>query len=45
MMRRLTQVVAMLFALPAVGMAQGTISTQGFGYPTGGLSTRAAAAR
>jgi hypothetical protein len=43
MMRRLTQVVAML-ALPAVGMAQGTISTQGFGYPTGGLSTRAAAA-
>ena len=43
MTRRLTQVVAML-ALPAVGMAQGTISTQGFGYPTGGLSTRAAAA-
>ena len=43
MMRRLTQVVAML-VLPAVGMAQGTISTQGFGYPTGGLSTRAAAA-
>ena len=43
MMLRLTQVVAML-ALPAVGMAQGTISTQGFGYPTGGLSTRAAAA-
>lgn len=43
MMRRLTQVVAML-ALPAVGMAQGSISTQGFGYPTGGLSTRAAAA-
>jgi hypothetical protein len=43
MMRRLTPVVAML-ALPVVGMAQGTISTQGFGYPTGGLSTRAAAA-
>lgn len=43
MMRRLTQVVAML-ALPVVGMAQGSISTQGFGYPTGGLSTRAAAA-
>ena len=43
MMRRLTQVVAML-ALPAAGMAQGSISTQGFGYPTGGLSTRAAAA-
>jgi hypothetical protein len=43
MMRRLTQVVAML-ALPAVGIAQGSISTQGFGYPTGGLSTRAAAA-
>ena len=44
MMHRLTQVVAMLLALPAVGVAQGTISTQGFGYPTGGLSTRAAAA-
>jgi hypothetical protein len=29
---------------PSVMVAQGTISTQGFGYPTGGLSTRAAAA-
>ena len=28
---------------PSIAMAQGTISTQGFGYPTGGLSTRAAA--
>jgi hypothetical protein len=44
MMRRLTRAVALLIALPATGLAQGTISTQGFGYPTGGLSTRAAAA-
>ena len=33
-----------LVALAATtAAAQGTISTQGFGYPTGGLSTRAAA--
>ena len=44
MMRRLTSAVALLLAVPVVGMAQGTISTQGFGYPIGGLSTRAAAA-
>lgn len=29
---------------PVAAGAQGAISTQGFGYPTGGLSTRAAAA-
>lgn len=29
---------------PAIAGAQGAISTQGFGYPAGGLSTRAAAA-
>jgi hypothetical protein len=44
MMRRLSVAVALLLALPVAGSAQGTISTQGFGYPTGGLSTRAAAA-
>ena len=31
---------AALAALPAVAGAQGTLSTQGFGYPTGQLSTR-----
>jgi len=30
-------------ATPRVARAQGTLSTQGFGYPIGGLSTRAAA--
>jgi hypothetical protein len=30
-----------LLALPAMGRAQGTLSTQGFGYPTGEMSTRA----
>ncbi len=44
MMRRLLASVAVLLAIPALSMAQGSISTQGFGYPTGGLSTRAAAA-
>ena len=44
MMRRLSPAVALLLALPLTATAQGTISTQGFGYPTGGLSTRAAAA-
>ncbi|MGH8518433.1 MAG: hypothetical protein ACREUE_13360, partial [Panacagrimonas sp.] len=34
---------AIVLVLPGTGLAQGTISTQGFGYPTGGLSTRAAA--
>ena len=38
-------VLAMLFLAPLVpaASAQGTLSTQGFGYPPGGLSTRAAA--
>jgi hypothetical protein len=31
---------AMTLASPAVGRAQGTLSTQGFGYPTSGMSTR-----
>ncbi len=31
---------ATLLLLPAVGHAQGSLSTQGFGYPTSGLSTR-----
>lgn len=34
----LTGVAAL--ALPAVAAAQGTLSTQGFGYPTGGMSAR-----
>lgn len=42
-MRRLLLTTAALLAMPAIARAQGTISTQGFGYPTGGLSTRAAA--
>ena len=42
MMQRLPLLLACL-ALPTAAGAQGTISTQGFGYPTGGLSTRAAA--
>lgn len=37
----LSVIMAMVFAGTAT--AQGTISTQGFGYPAGGLSTRAAA--
>jgi len=31
---------ALTLAVPAVALAQGTLSTQGFGYPTGGMSTR-----
>ncbi len=31
---------ALLVALPSAALAQGTLSTQGFGYPTGQLSTR-----
>ncbi len=42
-MRRAIGVLAVFFS-PGVLVAQGTLSTQGFGYPTGGLSTRAAAA-
>lgn len=43
MMRRLTLIASIVAVLPGPALAQGTISTQGFGYPTGGLSTRAAA--
>jgi hypothetical protein len=32
--------VAALLGMPALAHAQGTLSTQGFGYPTGYLSTR-----
>jgi hypothetical protein len=32
--------VAALVVLPAAATAQGTLSTQGFGYPTGEMSTR-----
>lgn len=42
MMRR--RLLLALLLSPALLPAQGAISTQGFGYPTGGLSTRAAAA-
>jgi hypothetical protein len=31
---------AMTLAVPAITRAQGTLSTQGFGYPTSGMSTR-----
>ena len=33
-------VAALIAALPFTALAQGTLSTQGFGYPTGTLSTR-----
>ena len=33
---------AALLVLPAAAGAQGTLSTQGFGYPTGQMSTRSA---
>lgn len=33
-------VVAALLLVPAAARAQGTLSTQGFGYPTGQMSTR-----
>ncbi|HEX7981176.1 MAG TPA: hypothetical protein VF461_21385 [Gemmatimonadaceae bacterium] len=43
MQRTLTSsfVCLALLSLPAVVRAQGTLSTQGFGYPTGEMSTRA----
>jgi hypothetical protein len=44
MMRRLFFTTAVLLGIPAIMQSQGTISTQGFGYPPGGLSTRAGAA-
>ena len=34
-------VAAMTLVIPAVLHAQGTLSTQGFGYSTSGMSTRA----
>lgn len=43
MMRRLSLFAGLMATIPSAGFAQGAISTQGFGYPTGGLSTRAAA--
>jgi hypothetical protein len=41
-MRRLSLALALLplAALPLAARAQGTLSTQGFGYPTGQISTR-----
>lgn len=44
MMRHVIRALLVALALPIATGAQGSISTQGFGYPTGGLSTRAAAA-
>jgi hypothetical protein len=44
MMRRVLVVVILAAAAPVVAAGQGTLSTQGFGYPVGGLSTRALAA-
>ena len=43
MQRALTSscVCLALLSLPALARAQGTLSTQGFGYPTGEMSTRA----
>ncbi len=36
----LSLLAAALFVLPAAAAAQGTLSTQGFGYPAGQMSTR-----
>ena len=38
--RRSLLALAALLAMPALARAQGTLSTQGFGYPTGGMSAR-----
>ena len=38
--RRILLAAAAVIALPASARAQGTLSTQGFGYPTGGMSAR-----
>ena len=38
--RRILLAAAAVLALPASARAQGTLSTQGFGYPTGGMSAR-----
>jgi hypothetical protein len=43
-MRHLIRAAVIALSLPVAAGAQGSISTQGFGYPTGGLSTRAGAA-
>ncbi|MBA3670858.1 MAG: hypothetical protein H0W68_02385 [Gemmatimonadaceae bacterium] len=40
-MRRLALLVAALAALPSAARGQGTLSTQGFGYPAGQISARA----
>ena len=42
-MRRVVLSLGVLACTATVGGAQGTVSTQGFGYPSGGISTRAAA--
>jgi hypothetical protein len=44
MMRRLFFATVVLLVVPSIARSQGTISTQGFGYPPGGLSTRSGAA-
>ena len=38
--RRSLLALAALVAMPSLAHAQGTLSTQGFGYPTGGMSAR-----
>jgi hypothetical protein len=43
MMRQAVTALGCLIAVSAVARAQGAVSTQGFGYPAGGLSTRAEA--
>jgi opacity protein-like surface antigen len=41
---RSSTAIAALIILPAIANAQGTLSTQGFGYPVGSFSTRAVGA-
>ena len=38
--RAAVTLAALTLAMPSLASAQGTLSTQGFGYPTGGMSTR-----
>jgi len=38
--RAAVTLAALTLAMPALTRAQGTLSTQGFGYPTGGMSAR-----
>jgi hypothetical protein len=38
--RAAAALAALILAVPALSRAQGTLSTQGFGYPTGGMSAR-----